>query len=189
MNTARISHNQSRPEILPGPLVTRITYINVVNGRIMIPRQGRSHDPLKTTLKATGRANHAKMRNIREKPARNPAKQPELFCCLIFILLLTHLTQCRSERSEKRTSYFCRRDPSLRSGIMAECIALILAPDELPTRWRSYRPFFWWLGRRVSKLLTWRPASYEYLDYLTAASWRSSCQLRCPRSARRIDPM
>jgi hypothetical protein len=85
--------SQSRPEMppTPTPLVTRITYINVVNGRIMIPRHGRIHNPPKTTLKATGRANYAKMRNIWEKLARNPAKQSELFCCLIFNRLLVEL--------------------------------------------------------------------------------------------------
>jgi len=61
------------------PLVFRIAYIKVVNGRNRIPRQGRIYEPPKTTLNKAGRAIHAKMRKNREKPATNPVKQPELF--------------------------------------------------------------------------------------------------------------
>jgi hypothetical protein len=67
-----------------------ITYINVVKGRIMIPRQGRSHEPPKppkARSKASGRASQAKIRNILEKPTANAVKQPPLLCCLISILL------------------------------------------------------------------------------------------------------
>jgi hypothetical protein len=65
-------------------LVDIITYIKVVKGRIMIPRQGMIHEPPKTRSKAIGRASHAKMRNILEKPTANAVKHPPLLCCLIF---------------------------------------------------------------------------------------------------------
>jgi hypothetical protein len=67
-------------------VVTRITYIKVVNGRNRIPRQGMIHEPLKTRSKAIGRAIHAKNRRSVRKPPERLRDNPN--CCVAWSILL-----------------------------------------------------------------------------------------------------
>jgi hypothetical protein len=67
-------------------LLIRSTYISVVNGTIMIPRQGRNHDPPNARSNAIGRAIQAKSRKNREKAANMPVKQPELLGLVLVLI-------------------------------------------------------------------------------------------------------
>ena len=57
-----------------------------LNGTIMIPRQGRNHDPPKARSNAMGRAIQAKSRKNRENAAKAPVRQPELLGLVLVLI-------------------------------------------------------------------------------------------------------
>ncbi len=80
--TARISHNQSQV-VKPTPGDHKITYINVVNGRKMMPRIGHNQLPPKAALNMAGRASQMSSVPMRGKNAANIANKQTMLEILL----------------------------------------------------------------------------------------------------------